>query len=93
MPSSKPRLYLTLPDHVREAIDDLADALGKPSSKVVTELLEEAVPVMEGMAKAARAVQAGNRAAAKRALQHMLGDAMAELLTSEQKSLPLKRRK
>ena len=83
MPSRNPRLFLTLPPDVRAAVDDLADALGKPSSTVVTQLLEEMVPQLEGLAKIARASKAGNRAAAKRALQHMLGEGLAEALTDQ----------
>ena len=87
MPSTRPRMALTLPDDVHAAVHELADALGKPASKVVTELLQEMVPQLQGLAKIHRASKAGNAAAAKRALQHMVGDAMAEVLTSEQPEL------
>ena len=83
MPSRNPRLFLTLPPDVRAAVDDLADALGKPSSTVVAQLLEEMVPQLQGLAKVARASRSGNRAAAKRALQHMLGEGLAEALTDQ----------
>jgi predicted DNA-binding protein len=76
-------MALTLPDHVRDAVYDLADAVGKPASKVVAELLEEMVPQLEGLAKVARAAKSGNKAAAKRALTHMFGDAMAEHMQSD----------
>lgn len=84
MPSQKPRLALTLPEHVREAIDDLADAMGKPASSVVTGLLEEMVPQIQGLAKVVRASKSGNKAAAKRALVHMMGDNFAALVTATQ---------
>lgn len=83
MPTQKPRLALTLPPHVRAAVDDLADAMQKPASTVVSQLLEEMVPQLEGMAKVARAAKSGNKVAAKRALQHMFGDAMAEVLVEQ----------
>lgn len=87
MPSQKPRMALTLPEDVYAAIHGLADAVGKPASKVVTELLQEMVPQLEGLAKIARAGKAGNKAEAKRALQHMFGDSMAELMSAEQPGL------
>lgn len=87
MPSVRRRLALTLPDDVERALFDLADALGKPATKVVTELLQEMVPQLQGLAKIARAGRAGNKAEAKRALQHMLGDTLAEVLTAEQPEL------
>jgi predicted DNA-binding protein len=93
MPSRKPRMALTLPEHVNAAVHDLADAMGKPASKVVTELLEEMVPQLEGLAKIARAGKAGNKAAAKRALQHMMGDQLAEVMAIQQPELLVKKAK
>jgi len=84
MPSQKPRLALTLPEDVRAAIDDLADAMGKPASAVVMGLLEEMVPQLQGLAKVVRASKAGNKEAAKRALAHMMGDNFAALATATQ---------
>lgn len=84
MPSQKARMALTLPDDVRDAVSDLADAMDKPASKVVTDLLQEMVPQLQGLAKIVRASKAGNKAAAKRALQHMMGDAMAEVMSTQQ---------
>jgi hypothetical protein len=80
-------MALTLPEDVHAAIHDLADAVGKPASKVVTELLQEMVPQLVDLAKISRAARAGNNAAAKRALQHMLGDALAEAMTAQQPEL------
>lgn len=87
MPSTRPRMALTLPDDVYAAVYDLADAMGKPATKVVTELLQEMVPQLQGLAKIARAGKAGNKAAAKRALQHMIGDGMAEIMMADQPEL------
>ena len=87
MPSKRPRMALTLPDDLKTILDDLADAVGKPASKVVTELLQEMAPQLQGLAKIARATKAGNKAAAKRALIHTLGDGMAQLLMAQQDEL------
>jgi predicted DNA-binding protein len=84
MPTRKPRMALTLNPKVEAALSDLSDALGKPAATLAAEMLEEMVPQLEGLAKFARASKSGNKAAAKRALTHMLGDSMAELMTQVQ---------
>jgi hypothetical protein len=84
MPTRKARMALTLPDDVRDAINDLSDAMGKPAAAVVTGLLQEMVPQLQGLAKVVRASNAGNKAAAKRALAHMMGDNFAALATATQ---------
>lgn len=84
MSSQRRRMALTLPEDLDRAIFDLADALGKPAAQVVTQLLQEMVPQLEGLAKIHRASKAGNKAAAKRALQHMMGDTMAEIMAQSQ---------
>lgn len=84
-------MALTLSDECAEALNDLADALGKPASTVAAELLHEMVPQLEGLAKYARHAKAGNKAAAKRALVHLIGDGMAEVISDQQRDLKLKR--
>ena len=83
MPISHPRLAISLPDDVYAAVFDLADAVGKPASKVVTGLLQEMLPELQGMAKFARASKSGNKAAARRALTQLFGDAMAYQLQQQ----------
>jgi hypothetical protein len=87
MPSQKPRLALTVPPELQAALDDLGEAVGKPVSKVATELLTEMIPQLHGLAKYARAAKSGNVAAAKRAIVHMLGDNMAEMMAMQQPEL------
>lgn len=77
-------MALSLPPDVEAAVFELADAMGKPASAVVTGLLQEVVPQLEGLAKIARASKAGNKAAAKRALHHMMGDSFAALMEHAQ---------
>ena len=93
MPSSKPRMALTLTDELRSALDDLAEAIGKPASTVAGELLNEMIPQILGLAKFARAAKSGNKAAAKRALVHMVGDNMAEMMQAQQPELFAKSKK
>lgn len=87
MPSHRKRMALTLPDPVSEALSTLAAAVGKPVATVAVELLTEMAPQMLDLAKIARAQKAGNQAAAKRAVQHMLGDALAEVMSTQQPEL------
>jgi hypothetical protein len=75
------------------AINDLAEAVGKPASRVVVELLTEMIPQLHGIAKMARAAKSGNKAAVKRALVHMVGDNMAEMMAMQQPDMFPKRRK
>lgn len=85
-------MALTLPEDLDRAIFNLADAVGKPAAQVVTQLLQEMVPQLEGLAKIHRATREGNKVAAKRALQHMMGDTMAEVIASTQPDMfPVKK--
>lgn len=93
MPSQKPRLALTLPPELQVALNDLAEAVGKPVSRVTTEILVEMIPQLQGLAKFSRAAKSGNVAAAKRAMVHMLGDNMAEMMAMQQPELFGKKRK
>lgn len=93
MPSQKPRIALTLNDELKAALEDLSDASGRPVSRVVTELLTEMIPQLQGLAKYARAAKSGNVAAAKRAMVHMLGDNMAEMMAMQQPELFGKKKK
>jgi len=86
MPSKNPRLALTVPPSLKEALDDLAQAQGVPTAKVVVSLLAEMETQIRDLAKYARLVRAGESDAANRALRHLLGNAMAEVM---QIQLPL----
>lgn len=80
MPSNQPRIALTVPDDLRDALQQLAEAADKPVSTVIVGLLTEMQPQLIDLAKVLRAAKSGKKAAAKRALQHMVGNAMAEQL-------------
>lgn len=81
------RMALTLDPAARAALDDMAEATGRPASTVAAELLLEMAPQLHDAAKVIRLSKSGKTAAAKRALVHMLGDGMAQVL-SEQLPLP-----
>lgn len=80
MPSQKPRLALTLTPELRDALTALSEALGQPASTLVVEFLVGMIPQFEGITKMTIAAKSGNKAAAKRALVHMVGDQMAGML-------------
>jgi predicted DNA-binding protein len=80
MPSRKPRTALTLPDELQVTLADLADAMEKPVATVIVELLTELQPSLGDLAKFVRHAKSGKKAAAKRALSHMVGNALAEQL-------------
>lgn len=80
-------MALTLPPELREVLFDLAEASGRPAAAIVVELLTEMTPQLKGMAKMIRSARAGKVEAAKRALRHMVGDALAEVMTTAQPDL------
>lgn len=92
MPSQKPRIALTLSPELQVALSNLAEAVGKPAATVAAELLQEMIPQLEGLTKFAKVAKSGNKAAMKRALSHMVGDNMAELMQSHQTELDLVRK-
>lgn len=87
MPSVNARVNLTLPPELHAVLVDLSTAVKKPLSTVVTDLLIEMIPHLEGVTKIARAQQAGNVRAAKTALAHMVGNQMADFMASHQPEL------
>jgi len=79
-------MALTLSPEAEAALFDMADAVGKPAATIAAELLREVAPQLHDVAKIARLSQQGKAAAAKRALVHMVGDGMAQLMHDQ---LPL----
>jgi len=84
MPSRLPRVALTLPEDLKAVLDDLAEAMEKPTARVIVELLREMAPTLQQTAKMIRLASAGNRAGVKRVLTHMVGDQMAQVITATQ---------
>jgi hypothetical protein len=81
------RMQITLTPPLRKALFEYAKALGRPASSLTTEMLVEMIPQFEGITKMALAAKSGNKAAAKRAVVHMFGDSMAQLMTMQQPEL------
>ena len=81
------RVMLTVPWPLMESLAALADALDKPVATTIIDLLKEMQPQVDGLSKLVRHARDGNKAAAKRTLQHMIGDSMAEII-GQQLQLP-----
>lgn len=47
MPSRKPRIALTVPDEINDTLDRLYELTGTPKSKLIVEMLEQYVPILE----------------------------------------------
>lgn len=80
MPTTKPRLALTLPDDLKATLDAFAEATGRPTSSAIVALLTELQPQLEGLTKVLKSARQGNVSAAKRHLTHMFGDTLGELM-------------
>ena len=80
MPTTKPRIALTPPAELKAILDDLAAVLDRPTSAVIVGLLIEMQPQLVDLTRYLRHAKEGKKAAAKRALQHLLGNALAEQL-------------
>lgn len=93
MATTLKRVTISLPDDVAEAIETLAKVQGVPQTKIIIQVLSEFAPTMHGLAKIHKQLQEGEKAAAKQTIQHMLGDAMAELLTEQMELAPAKKAK
>lgn len=87
MPTQRRRVALSLAPEALTACEELAEATGQPVATLIAGLLLEMAPQLRDMAKVARALKSGKKQAAKVALSHMMGNAMAELISEQ---MPLK---
>lgn len=74
------RITITLPAEVDAAITELAEVTEKPQASIISGMLQEQAEMLMSMAKVARQLKAGQKAEAKRTLQHALGDQLAGLV-------------
>lgn len=75
MPSTHPRVPLTMPDELRQVYVEYAEALGKPLASAIVELLDGMTPQIKQLTHVMREVQAGRVQAAAQLTRKMLGDA------------------
>jgi len=85
------RLTISLPNKVLEAVEALSKAQGIPLSKAITGVLEEFTPAMVDLARFMEQMKAGQKAAAKQTIQHMMGDAMAQVIGQQIDLYPAKK--
>lgn len=78
MPSVKPRLALTLPEHRHDLLKRLAALQGVSMASLVSELLEECYPVLERVAVALEAAKTASESA-KSGLRESCDRAIEEL--------------
>lgn len=52
MPTQKPRVYVTVPPATFEVLQRISKASGEPISTFISEMLEQATPYFDGMARA-----------------------------------------
>lgn len=81
MPSNKPRIALTVPDDLMLTLKRLADLQSVPVTSLIVTTLTEMKPQLEGVIKILEAAKSGNLEAQQTALRHMIGDALADLLS------------
>lgn len=58
MPSRKPRVALTVPDDINSILDRLSDLTGTPKTKLILEMLEEYMPILDRTISALEQIQA-----------------------------------
>lgn len=78
MPTTKPRLQVTLTPRSRDAIARVAAVQGRPASKIVAEVLDEATPVLEQLANTMEAL--------KDAAASIKGSVVRRLSTAERRA-------
>jgi hypothetical protein len=80
------RIQISLPESLEEVLSELAEIQERPMSKIVVSLLSEMEPQLRDMVEYTRHMKAGRLEDAKRAIVHMIGNGMAELLVDEKKT-------
>lgn len=91
MPSRKPRVALTVPDEINVVLERLADLTGTPKTKLIIEMLEEYMPVLDRTLNALEQIQADKENATTIAKQFatdllMEGNEKLGLVASEAKN-------
>ena len=77
MPSRKPRIALTVPDDINTTLDRLYELTGTPKSKLIVEMLEQYVPILDEVVSTLEKIKAdkeNGKEIAKKFAQDMLFD-------------------
>lgn len=73
MPSRKPRIALTVPDEINDTLERMSNLTGVPKSKLIIEMLEEYLPVLDRTIDALEEIQA-NKANASNIAKQFVSD-------------------
>ncbi|MCW8689289.1 ribbon-helix-helix domain-containing protein, partial [Streptococcus macedonicus] len=77
MPTQKPRIALTVPDEINQTLDRLYELTGTPKSKLIVEMLEQYVPILEQVVDTLEKIKSdkeNGKEIAKKFAQDMLFD-------------------
>lgn len=78
MPTKKPRLAVTLTPESRAALERLSDVSGIASSQFISQLMHDAIPVVEAMTRSFEEAKKSPQRAAQ-IMQELLTDAHVEI--------------
>lgn len=92
MPSQKPRIALTVPDDINDILDKLNSLTGTPKTKLIIEMLEDYMPVLQQVVDALEQInkdKENGKEIAKKFAQDMLfdGNELLGLIAKEAKQL------
>ena len=92
MPTQKPRIAITVPDEINQTLDRLYELTGTPKSKLIVEMLEQYVPVLDQVVDTLEKIKSdkeNGKEIAKKFAQDMLfdGQEMLGVLASEAKKI------
>ncbi len=92
MPTQKPRIALTVPNEINQTLDRLYELTGTPKSKLIVEMLEQYVPILEQVVDTLEKIKAdkeNGKEIAKKFAQDMLfdGQEMLGIMAKEARDL------
>lgn len=92
MPTQKPRIAITVPDEINQTLDRLYELTGTPKSKLIVEMLEQYVPILDQVVDTLEKIKSdkeNGKEIAKKFAQDMLfdGQEMLGVLASEAKKI------
>ncbi|EEX0873230.1 hypothetical protein KG202_003699 [Acinetobacter baumannii] len=92
MPTQKPRIALTVPDEINQTLDRLYELTGTPKSKLIVEMLEQYVPILEQVVDTLEKIKSdkeNGKEIAKKFAQDMLfdGQEMLGIMAKEARDL------
>ena len=63
MPTKKPRVMLSVPDHLNDLLERLSDLSGTPKTKLIIEMLDQYSPILTQVIEAMEKIQADKSSA------------------------------